>query len=41
MYVFQQKTQGMTVLEKYIWIVNTLYNKGERVAERTQRQVDE
>lgn len=32
----------MTALEKYIWIVRTLYNKGDRggVAERTQRQVD-
>ena len=27
---FKQKTQSMTVLEKYFWIVNTIYNKGER-----------
>ena len=26
---FKQKTQSMTVLEKYFWIVNTIYNKGE------------
>ena len=27
---FKQKIQNMTALEKYIWIVRTLYNKGDR-----------